>query len=92
MKPLFSNDDYAKLCQAIKEKAVQIAPDYPEVGKLSPYEHLYAITSSYEGTDLANKDCHLLIDHLRERLGMTKVELTDLWISLRSKAEVSRKG
>lgn len=84
-------DEYTKLCRAIKEKAVQIAHDYPEIGRLSPYEHLWAITSSYEGTDAANKDCHLLIDHLREKLGMTKVELTDLWINLRSKAKVSRK-
>lgn len=80
-----------RLKEAIKEKAVKIAPDYPNVANCEPWEHLWAIDSSYEGTSLANDDCHELIDILRQKLGMTKEEVVDLWIEHRDKKEAARR-
>lgn len=80
-----------KLREAIKEKAVKIAPDYPNIATCEPWEHLWAIESSYEGTSLANDDCHEFIDMLRQRLGMTKEEAVDLWISHRNQKEEAQR-
>lgn len=61
--------------QQLREESRKIAPDYPNISQdLSPYEHLWAITSSYEGTKLANEDCHRYIRFLLEQLGWTPLE------------------
>lgn len=84
-------EQITKLWAAIKEKAVKIAPDYPNVANCDPWEHLWAIDSSYEGTSLANDDCHELIDILRQKLGMTKEEVVDLWVKHRNEKEIARR-
>lgn len=63
----------------LEEKAKKLAPDYPFSQKDDCYEHLWAITSSLEGANMACDDCHKIIEILRERAGMTKEELYDFW-------------
>lgn len=72
-----------EILDCIKQKAIKIAPDYPDIADVNWREQLYAIDSAYEGTCLANEDCHSLIDVLRIKLGMTREELVDFWIKLR---------
>ena len=64
---------------AIKEKAIKIAADYPNITDCDWREQLWAISSSYEGTCMANDDCHKFIELLRQKLNMSKEELIELW-------------
>lgn len=67
----------------LHDKAKEISPDYPGIeSSYDPYDQLWAITSSYEGTAAANDECHKLIDVMREKLGWTKEELVDKWKEL----------
>lgn len=63
------DEEFFKL---LHEKAIEIAPDYPNIkSDLGPFELLWAITSSCEGCRLANEDLHDFIEFLRLRLGWT---------------------
>ncbi len=66
----------------IIEMAKKYAPDYPEIEECSIYEQLYAIESSLEGTDAANKECHMVIKYLLAKLNMSKEELVEKWDSI----------
>lgn len=66
------------LLEAIKEKAVKIAPEYPNIANCFWREQLYAIESSYEGTCLANDDLHKLIKKLQLKLGMSNEDIITL--------------
>ena len=65
----------------LREKSREIAPDYPSIqNDLEPWEHLWAITSSYEGTSQANEDCHQFIRYLGAKLGKnTPEEVYAMW-------------
>lgn len=49
----------------LNERARELAPDYPFSDKSDAFDLLWAITSSLEGTNLANDDCHAEITRLR---------------------------
>lgn len=66
----------------IKEIALKVAPDYPNIQEVDSFEQLWAIESAYEGCSLANDDCHKLIESLRLKLGWSKEELSDYWKGL----------
>lgn len=51
----------------LRDRARELQPDFPFV-KDDAFDWLWAITSGYEGTELANEDCHLYIGQLREAL------------------------
>lgn len=51
----------------LKKRAKELEPDYPYTQE-DPFEWLWAITSSLEGTRLANDDCHKEILRLREEI------------------------
>jgi hypothetical protein len=72
-------DALESVLKSLKEKATDIAPDYPNIAECEPYEQLYAIQASCEGTSTANDARHKVIDVLRQRLGMSKDELLALW-------------
>ena len=80
---LLLEDKYKSLVRSIKEKAIKIAYDYPNIENCEPWEQLYAISSTYEGTNLANDECHKLIDFLRQKLNISKEELCDIWTNIR---------
>jgi len=65
--------------ERIKEIAMEIAPDYPDIEKVEPWEQLCAIKSSYDGTDMANKDLHQLIGLLRQELDWSPEQLLAFW-------------
>lgn len=46
--------------QHLKERAMELEPDYPYTEKSDPFDWLWALTSSLEGTRLANDDVHKL--------------------------------
>ena len=67
------------ILKSIKEKAITIAPDYPNIAESEPWEQLWAIQTSCEGTSAANDDCHKVIAALQRRLGMSREDLLTLW-------------
>lgn len=68
----------------IRNLAIDIAPDYPEIKEVDFMEHVYAIRTTYEGTSLALADAHKVIDHLRIELDMSEQDVYDLWLSIMS--------
>lgn len=57
-----------QLLQHLREQSREIAPEYPRIAEdLEPWEHLWAITSSYQGTSAANCDCHRFIAYLAKK-------------------------
>lgn len=63
------------IVELLREKSRLIAPEYPNIqDDLEPWEHLWAITASYEGTSLANDDLHAYIKFLLGHLGWTLPE------------------
>lgn len=67
----------------IRKKAVKIADDYPDIKTCPIWECLYAIESSYDGTSLANDDCHKFLRYFKDKLGLTDVEYMELWDSIK---------
>ena len=64
----------------LREKSRAIAPDYPGINNdLEPWEHLWAITSSYEGCSMANDDMHKLVGMLCAKLNITPLEAWEEW-------------
>lgn len=62
--------DQRSIINSLREAARGIAPDYPNINlELSPEECLWAITSSYEGVNLANQDMHEFAKFLIQKLG-----------------------
>lgn len=86
VNPANNNGKFDTFFEHLKEKAVALAPDYPNVSNVNHWEHLWALTSSLEGTDGANQDCHKIIDKLRERLGMSKMDVVELWDELKKES------
>lgn len=55
--------------QHLRTKSREISPDYPNIqSDLQPWEHLWAITSAYEGTNLANEDMHKFCNYLMKKI------------------------
>lgn len=67
----------------IKEVALVVSPEYPGIETAEPFEQLWAIEQGYLGTNSANKDCHKLIDHMRQQLGWTKEQTVDEWLKIK---------
>lgn len=72
-------EDTQLLEDRIDEVALELASDYPEIRYAKPLEQFWAIEQGYRGTLAANKDLHLLIDMLREKLGWTKLQVVEFW-------------
>jgi len=83
---------YNKLAERIREIALDIAPDYPRIGDVEPWEHLYAIESSYTGTDAANGDLYKLITMMQEKLGWTSLEVVEFWEQSKAAVVAEEKG
>lgn len=77
-----SISEVAQVYSRINEMAIKIAPDYPNIASCSQWEQLYAIETSYEGSQLAIADLHASIAKLGEKFGMTKEELTDFLVNV----------
>lgn len=60
---------FSPFFKKLREDAVEIATDYPKVAECDPWEQLYAIKSSYQGTKAANDDLHRVIRLLLKELG-----------------------
>jgi len=70
------------LVQLIRKKSRGITPDYPSIqSNMDPWEHMWAITSSYEGTksSLACEDLHKFIDFLLQKFNLSRKEALELW-------------
>lgn len=67
----------------IREKAIKIANDYPNIETCSIWECLYAIESSYEGTSLANDDCHKFLRYFKDKLNLDDATYMELWDSIK---------
>ena len=65
----------AQLKTRIHKMALTMSPDYPDIEQCKPFEQLYAIEGAYQGTEAANKDLHLLIGMLRDKLGWTNEQV-----------------
>jgi len=74
--------EVAQVYSRINEMAIKIAPDYPNITSCSQWEQLYAIETSYEGSQLAIGDLHASIEKLGEKCGMTKEELADFLMQI----------
>lgn len=72
------NDNYSELIAFIREKSRIIAPDFPRINEdLEISEHLWAITSSYEGTELANSDLHKFVNWLIEKFDCNREDVVN---------------
>lgn len=81
--------DVRHLYPILQEKARQIAPDYPNIDKgLEMSEYLWAITSSYEGLDMANKDWQAFCDLMLEKGILTQATILELWEELKAKGKL----
>ena len=67
------------LSERIKEVSLIVAPNYPFGDDPTNFERLYAIESSYQGTDDALAGAHRVIQNMKFKLGMSDSELTELW-------------
>lgn len=70
-------------CSALLGRLGEIArkhcSTYPGISTADAWEQLYAIECTMEGVSAANDDLHALIAMLRERCGMTAVEVVEMW-------------
>ena len=64
-------EDLNSLRGRVEEIAIKHCESYPDIGKTSTLERLYAIECSLEGIQKANDDLHEVIKRLREKCGMT---------------------
>ena len=62
----------------IREIAMKIAPDFPDIEKCDVFQQLWAIEQSYEGSELALRDWEDLTKELAKRLGLTHQELAKI--------------
>ncbi len=70
----------------LRQRSKELCPDYPWSEEPDPFECLYAITSSIEGTNMANEDCHKLIKILGGKLGLSAEQVYDLWKEMENHA------
>jgi len=63
----------------IQEIAMEYCKDYPDIENCGFHEKLYAIRATLQGTILANKDCHSVIEKLRIETGKTKEQIADMF-------------
>lgn len=77
--------DKQELEDRIKEIAIKYCGDYPDLEKVQPFEHLWAIECTLNGIGLANEDCHRFIKHLGSKLGLNTEELYDEWVKFKQK-------
>ena len=63
----------------IKQVAVALCPDYPNINTVDEIEQFFAIEQVCRGTEDANKDLHKLIDLMRCELGWTKLQTVEFW-------------
>lgn len=67
--------DFGRIVEQLRLKARELCPDYPYKHN-TPFEDLWAITSSLEGTRLANGDCHKKIEELEGELRELQSKVT----------------
>lgn len=66
------------LLSLLHERSKELVPDYPNATHDS-FSYLHALTSSLEGTNKANKDCHKFIEALCQKFNMSKDECYNFW-------------
>lgn len=66
---------YEELANRIKEIALDVAPDYPNVADVAAREHLWAIHEGYKGTKAACGDLHEQIAALQQQLADSQTRL-----------------
>lgn len=63
--------DHNQLTKLLRERARELCPDYPGIETCEePFTHLWALTSSLEGTVLACGDLHQRIAELERQLSV----------------------
>lgn len=75
----YTEDELKLKIQTMAEK---ISPDYPNISKCNSWEQLYAIESTYDGTEEANKSCHDFITYLLKKLKISDDEGYKHWEKL----------
>ena len=75
--------DTERFLAFLKETAKRIAPDYPGINEAEPWECLWAITASYEGTLSANRGLHKVLNGLRQRFNLEPIELVEMCEEIR---------
>lgn len=78
-----------RLLARLREVTDDLCKDYPGIAKADPWERLYALEQGYRGIDAANADLHALIEVLRNRLGLSPVEVADLGMEIMRKREAT---
>ena len=53
--------EYESLTESLRKLAMKVAPDYPNVDVIEPYELIYAIEATFDGITAANNDLHKMI-------------------------------
>lgn len=66
--------------ERLREIAIASSPDYPAIQTCDEYAQLWAIESTIQGTEAANKECHAWIDLMREKLGWSEEQMVDEWV------------
>ncbi len=66
-------EDYAAVAspiertlQNLREYAIEHAADYPNITTANPWEQLYALVTTLEGTKAANEDLHKIIEQSKD--------------------------
>lgn len=74
---MYETEGSMNIIERLSKMAQEIASDYPCIESCEPWEQLYAIQSTYEGTVKANEDLHRIIYELCQRFGISPKELIE---------------
>jgi hypothetical protein len=71
-----------RLLARLREVTDDLCKDYPGIATADSWERLYALEQGYRGTNDANADLHALIEVLRNRLGLSQIDVADLGMKI----------
>lgn len=72
------SNDWKRFHQLLQIRARELSPDYPGIEtEEDPFTLLAAITSELAGTTLTNETLHKIIEAMRDKLGMSVMDVVD---------------
>ena len=66
----------------LKELAIKVASDFPDIETCNWPMHIWAIEQAHLGTKDANEELHAVVNILRERLGLSPDDITEVWMKM----------
>ena len=88
--PDHAAEKHQRFLTHLRERSREIAPDYPDIDRdLEPWEHLWAISASAEGSRMACDDWYKLMKLVIDRFGLDFDKVYALWDEARGDTKAS---